>query len=166
VHPHSILPNTVRGYAKEAPIKLWRRNDTAFTFLATLGAMKQQTHLEFYVTWFKHDAEIRDGRTLILRFNRPCDINLPAESSEKQHKRKLSFASKEPNGKAPRSETSTRRGSGQEPPRLHNGPCKVHDTVEFVKKNDWCSLEIHFTHDEGQPLLCALSQLIKCLYIT
>jgi hypothetical protein len=153
VHFRHLVPNTSKGYAREAPIKLWRRNDTAFTFLATLGAMKQQTHLEFYVSWFRQEAEIHE-RKLILKFNRPSDIEPQPESSEKQHKRKHSFPLKESKRKAPKGENNTRRGSGQEPLRLHSGLRKLPDQLEFVKKNDWDSLEIHFAHDGGESRFC------------
>lgn len=124
--------------------------------------MKQQTHLEFYVTWFRHEAEIHD-RKLVLKFNRQSDIDPQPKPSEKQHKRKHSSPCKEPNGKASKSEKEKRRGSGQELPRLHNGLRKMPDPIEFVKKNDWDSLEIQFTHDGGQSKFYLFNYLITQL---
>jgi hypothetical protein len=114
--------------------------------------MIQQTHLEFYLSWFRHEAEIHD-RKLILKFNRPSDIVLvQPEPPDKKHKRKHSSSSKEPKSKTLKSENIKRRGSGQVPHRLHSGEYKLPVHSEFVKKNDWDLLEITFTNHGGQSM--------------
>ncbi|KUJ11254.1 subtilisin-like protein [Mollisia scopiformis] len=147
---HRMRPNTAREYARKKPVKLWRRTDTAITFFANLDPVEYQTHLQFYLSWFKQEAGLRNDRKLVLRFNHQSDVQRQHESPSSEKKRRRSNVFIPSKGKRQKSEEPIPRrtstgGSSSQFLKIHSGELK---TDECVKKNNWESLEIQFTNED------------------
>ena len=126
------LRHTHTEYARMEPVKLWRRTDTAITFFQNLDVGSgNKTNFQFYLTWFRREAELRGERKLILKFNHQHDIeqqNAPPENP----------------GFLLNYWALVAKPSNQEIVKLHERDLKTNDSVK-----NWQALEIKFTDEKG-----------------
>lgn len=150
VQSHLFFPKTHKEYGRQESIKLWRRTDTAITFLATLDAVDHATYFQFYLSWFKREAELH-GKKLVLKFNHQRDVDQQHELRPSGQKSTLNCIPSLPKAKKHDVDTNTRRPSliGSSSHRmviLHSGILK---TDNSVKSKNFEALEIDFTRDGG-----------------
>ena len=109
------------SYARMEPVKLWRRTDTAITFFKNCNVGNgNKENFQFYLTWFKQEAELCDNGKLILKFHHPPE-------------RRLSL---------PRLTAVT---ANQSAIKVHDGIPKTNKFVDI----HWDALEIQFTIAAG-----------------